>query len=101
MNELRFSREEWEHITGSDESANFTYQLFDEDEGIREEEVVGDNAQVRVFIEPDRMNVSSHGFGPHMESGHGIYQQPDGWCEINEWVVNGEYFNEIRKSIGQ
>ncbi len=101
MTYLNFTREEWEQMTGADESGNFTYRVFDEDEGYIEHEVTGDDAQIRVFIDEDEnsMEVSAHGFVPNMERGCGIYQQADGWGELNSWSIDGEWYNEIIAAI--
>ena len=92
MTNLKFSREEWETITGCDESENFTYRIFDEDEGFIEHEVNGDDAQIRLTVLENSIEASSHGFTHNMENGHGIYSQPDGWGELNEWNIEGEFF---------
>jgi len=45
------------------------------------------------------MEVSSHAFVPSLQSGNGIYQNPDGWGTLNEWRIDGEWYNQIIAAI--
>ena len=101
MTYLKFSREEWEQLTGSDESENFVYRVFDEDQGFVEHEVEGDDAQIRVFLDEEEtsMEVSSHAFVPSLEFGNGIYENPDGWGELNQWTIDGDWYTAIISAL--
>ena len=97
MTFLEFSRKEWEELTGADESENFKYRVYDEDDGAVEHEVKNDDeTKIRVFVDEEEgiMEVSSHAFVPCLVQGHGIFQNPDGWGELNEWRIDGEWFTE-------
>jgi hypothetical protein len=84
---MRVSKNEWESITGFDETENFNYQvaILDEEGCTKEYETHQTSGLISFQFDGQRVWVSSLAYVPSLEEGHLINQGSDGYGKIEEW----------------